>query len=103
MVFEPQTIEQGMSNFEVFPSLPRFEIPCSIFEISNIFGWALSGILEVSGWTPINLVIVIHRTWQEWGKSVMKKWVCRIFRRLQAPSASAVTLCPMKQSEPLLE
>ena len=26
------------ASFEVFPSLPRFEIPCSIFEISNIFG-----------------------------------------------------------------
>jgi hypothetical protein len=27
-----------LSFLEVFPSLPRFEIPCSIFEISNIFG-----------------------------------------------------------------
>jgi hypothetical protein len=38
MVFEPQDTEQGVSNFEVFLSLPRFEISCSIFEISNIFG-----------------------------------------------------------------
>jgi hypothetical protein len=38
MVLEPQNIEQEMSNFEVQFSLLRFDISCSIFEISNIFG-----------------------------------------------------------------
>ena len=57
-VFEPQNVEQGISNFEVKTApalLLRFEIPCSIFYISfflfrnNEYGWTICQVFRNAG------------------------------------------------------